>query len=242
MKNNEYKIKSIVKIYFKDLLLNMDLYNKKLFIFDLDGTLVDTAPDFKNSLNYMLKEINEETIELDEIRNLVGYGARELIRRTAISKGIEHDDKKINDMLKIFLLHYTHNIDDDSVLFANVKSVLLFLKEKNIKLAVCTNKMEKLSNLLLEKLGVLHLFDFLVGGDSFPKGKPDPFPLLRICEKLNISKSESIMVGDSITDLKSGHSAGMPVVLVEYGYTENTKIYGEADLVINNFSQLKELI
>lgn len=242
MKNNEYKIKSIVKIYFKYLLLNMDLYNKKLFIFDLDGTLVDTAPDFKNSLNYMLKEINEETIELDEIRNLVGYGARELIRRTAISKGIEHDDKKINDMLKIFLLHYTHNIDDDSVLFENVKSVLLFLKEKNIKLAVCTNKMEKLSNLLLEKLGVLHLFDFLVGGDSFPKGKPDPFPLLRICEKLNISKSESIMVGDSITDLKSGHSAGMPVVLVEYGYTENTKIYGEADLVINNFSQLKELI
>ena len=242
MKNNEYKIKSIVKIYFKDLLLNMDLYNKKLFIFDLDGTLVDTAPDFKNSLNYMLREINEETIELDEIRNLVGYGARELIRRTAISKGIEHDDKKINDMLKIFLLHYTHNIDDDSVLFENVKSVLLFLKEKNIKLAVCTNKMEKLSNLLLEKLGVLHLFDFLVGGDSFPKGKPDPFPLLRICEKLNISKSESIMVGDSITDLKSGHSAGMPVVLVEYGYTENTKIYGEADLVINNFSQLKELI
>jgi len=242
MKNNEYKIKSIVKIYFKDLLLNMDLYNKKLFIFDLDGTLVDTAPDFKNSLNYMLKEINEETIELDEIRNLVGYGARELIRRTAISKGIEHDDKKINDMLKIFLLHYTHNIDDDSVLFENVKSVLLFLKEKNIKLAVCTNKMEKLSNLLLEKLGVLHLFDFLVGGDSFPKGKPDPFPLLRICEELNISKSESIMVGDSITDLKSGHSAGMPVVLVEYGYTENTKIYGEADLVINNFSQLKELI
>jgi len=242
MKNNEYKNKSIVKIYFKDLRINMDLYNKKLFIFDLDGTLVDTAPDFKNSLNYMLKEINEETIELDEIRNLVGYGARELIRRTAISKGIEHDDKKINDMLKIFLLHYTHNIDDDSVLFENVKSVLLFLKEKNIKLAVCTNKMEKLSNLLLEKLGVLHLFDFLVGGDSFPKGKPDPFPLLRICEKLNISKSESIMVGDSITDLKSGHSAGMPVVLVEYGYTENTKIYGEADLVINNFSQLKELI
>jgi len=242
MKNNEYKIKSIVKIYFKDLLINMDLYNKKLFIFDLDGTLVDTAPDFKNSLNYMLREINEETIELDEIRNLVGYGARELIRRTAINKGIEHDDKKINDMLKIFLLHYTHNIDDDSVLFENVKSVLLFLKEKNIKLAVCTNKMEKLSNLLLEKLGVLHLFDFLVGGDSFPKGKPDPFPLLRICEKLNISKSESIMVGDSITDLKSGHSAGMPVVLVEYGYTENTKIYGEADLVINNFSQLKELI
>ena len=242
MKNNEYELKSIVKIYFKDLLLDMDLYNKELFIFDLDGTLVDTAPDFKNSLNYMLEEINEQTIELDEIRNLVGYGARELIRRTAISKSIEHDDKKINDMLRIFLTHYTHNIDDDSVLFENVESVLLHLKEKNIKLAVCTNKMEKLSNLLLDKLGVLHLFDYLAGGDTFPKSKPDPFPLLQICKKLNISRSKSIMVGDSISDLNSGHSAEMPVVLVEYGYTENTLIYNEADLVINNFSKLKELV
>jgi phosphoglycolate phosphatase len=190
----------------------------------------------------MLEEINEQTIELDEIRNLVGYGARELIRRTAISKSIEHDDKKINDMLRIFLTHYTHNIDDDSVLFENVESVLLHLKEKNIKLAVCTNKMEKLSNLLLDKLGVLHLFDYLAGGDTFPKSKPDPFPLLQICEKLNISRSKSIMVGDSITDLNSGHSAEMPVVLVEYGYTENTLIYNEADLVINNFSKLKELV
>ena len=242
MKNNEYKNKCIVKIYFKDLRRNMDLYNKKLFIFDLDGTLVDTAPDFKNSLNYMLNEINEEPIKLDEIRNLVGYGARELIRRTVLSKGIEHDDKKINDMLKTFLLHYTHNIDDDSVLFDNVKNVLFFLKKKNIKLAVCTNKMEKLSNLLLEKLGVLHLFDFLAGGDSYQKSKPDPFPLIKICENLNISTSESIMIGDSITDLKSGHSAGMPVVLMEYGYTENVEIYNDADLVIKNFSKLKDLI
>ena len=220
----------------------MDLYNKKLFIFDLDGTLVDTAPDFKNSLNYMLNEMNEEPIELDEIRNLVGYGAKELIRRTVKSKGIEHDDKRINDMLKIFLLHYTHNIDDDSILFDNVKNVLLYLKEENIKLAVCTNKMEKLSNLLLEKLEVLHLFDFLAGGDSYQKSKPDPLPLIKICENLNTSTSESIMIGDSITDLKSGHSAGMPVVLMEYGYTENIEIYDDADLVINNFSKLKDLV
>ena len=90
--------------------------NKKLFIFDLDGTLVDTAPDFKNSLNYMLSELDYPLISLEEIRNLVGYGARELIRRTAVSKNIEHDDAKLNEMLKIFLLHYTHNIDDDSIL------------------------------------------------------------------------------------------------------------------------------
>ena len=220
----------------------MTIQNKKLFIFDLDGTLVDTAPDFKNSINYMLNEINETEVSLEEIRNWVGYGARELIRRTVVDKNIPHDEQRIEEMLKIFLLHYTHNIDDDSVLFNNVRNVLEFLKDNGIKLAVCTNKMERLSNILLEKLNVLHMFDYLVGGDSLSKSKPDPFPLLNICEKLNTEISDSIMIGDSVTDLNAGKGAGMPVVLVSYGYTDNKDIYNEADLVINDFSQLKELV
>ena len=220
----------------------MTIQNKKLFIFDLDGTLVDTAPDFKNSINYMLNELNESQVSLEEIRNWVGYGARELIRRTVVDKNIPHDEQRIEEMLKIFLLHYTHNIDDDSVLFNNVRNVLEFLKNNGIKLAVCTNKMERLSNILLEKLNVLHMFDYLVGGDSLSKNKPDPFPLLNICEKLNTEISDSIMIGDSVTDLNAGKGAGMPVVLVSYGYTDNKDIYNEADLVINDFSQLKELV
>jgi len=220
----------------------MTIQNKKLFIFDLDGTLVDTAPDFKNSINYMLNELNESEVSLKEIRNWVGYGARELIRRTVVDKNIPHDEQRIEEMLKIFLLHYTHNIDDDSVLFNNVRNVLEFLKDNGIKLAVCTNKMERLSNILLEKLNVLHMFDYLVGGDSLSKSKPDPFPLLNICEKLNTEISDSIMIGDSVTDLNAGKGAGMPVVLVSYGYTDNKDIYNEADLVINDFSQLKELV
>ena len=220
----------------------MTIQNKKLFIFDLDGTLVDTAPDFKNSINYMLNELNESEVSLEEIRNWVGYGARELIRRTVVDKNIPHDEKRIEEMLKIFLLHYTHNIDDDSVLFNNVRNVLEFLKDNGIKLAVCTNKMERLSNILLEKLNVLHMFDYLVGGDSLSKSKPDPFPLLNICEKLNTEISDSVMIGDSVTDLNAGKGAGMPVVLVSYGYTDNKDIYNEADLVINDFSQLKELV
>ena len=179
----------------------MTIQNKKLFIFDLDGTLVDTAPDFKNSINYMLNELNESEVSLEEIRNWVGYGARELIRRTVEDKNIPHDEQRIEEMLKIFLLHYTHNIDDDSVLFNNVRNVLEFLKDNGIKLAVCTNKMERLSNILLEKLNVLHMFDYLVGGDSLSKSKPDPFPLLNICEKLNTEISDSVMIGDSVTDL-----------------------------------------
>ena len=220
----------------------MTIQNKKLFIFDLDGTLVDTAPDFKNSINYMLNELNESEVSLEEIRNWVGYGARELIRRTVVDKNIPHNEQRIEEMLKIFLLHYTHNIDDDSVLFNNVRNVLEFLKNNGIKLAVCTNKMERLSNILLEKLNVLHMFDYLVGGDSLRKSKPDPFPLLNICEKLNTEISDSIMIGDSVTDLNAGKGAGMPVVLVSYGYTDNKDIYNEADLVINDFSQLKELV
>tara|TARA_Y100000994_G_scaffold164056_1_gene134776 strand:- start:51 stop:626 length:576 start_codon:yes stop_codon:yes gene_type:complete len=190
----------------------------------------------------MLSELNEPLVTLEEIRNLVGYGARELIRRTVVTKNIPHDDDKVNEMLKIFLLHYTHNIDDDSVLFENVETVLKLIKSKKLKLAVCTNKMEKLSNMLLEKLGVLHYFDYLVGGDTFAKSKPDPFPLIEICKKLSVSENESIMIGDSATDLNAGHNANMPVVLVGYGYTDNKNIYNDADLVINNFSQLTELI
>lgn len=220
----------------------MELDNKKLFIFDLDGTLVDTAPDFKNSLNYMLSEMGEDTVELSDIRNWVGYGARELIRRTVEAKNIKHNDKKINEMLRIFLLHYTHNIDDDSVLYNNVENFLRHLKKNNIKTSVCTNKMESLSIMLLEKLGVLNLFDYLVGGDTFKKSKPDPYPLIQICEKLNVDTNDSIMVGDSITDLKAGHAANMPVVLVDYGYTDDTSIYDYADMVINDFEQMKTLL
>ena len=220
----------------------MELDNKKLFIFDLDGTLVDTAPDFKNSLNYMLSEMGEDIVELSDIRNWVGYGARELIRRTVEAKNIKHNDKKINEMLRIFLLHYTHNINDDSVLYNNVENFLRHLKKNNIKTSVCTNKMESLSIMLLEKLGVLNLFDYLVGGDTFKKSKPDPYPLIQICEKLNVDTNDSIMVGDSITDLKAGHAANMPVVLVDYGYTDDTSIYDHADMVINDFEQMKTLL
>ena len=102
--------------------------------------------------------------------------------------------------------------------------------------------MEKLSVMLLEKLDVLKYFDFLVGGDTYIKSKPDPLPLIEICKYLKISQSDSIMIGDSATDLNAGHNANMPVVLVEYGYTDNKNIYKEADMVINNFSQLKDLI
>ena len=220
----------------------MPITNRKMMLFDLDGTLVDTAPDFRNSVNYMLEHYSEQPVTLEEIRDWVGYGGRELIRRTMLAKKIEFDDAKLDTMLELFLSHYTENIDDDSKLYDNVKETLVFLKDNNITLSVCTNKDEKLSNTLLEKLDVLHLFDYLVGAHTFEKRKPHPMPILKTLEHLNMSKDEAVMIGDSITDLKSAQGAGIPIVLVDYGYTDNKDIYNEADLVISNFSKLKELI
>ena len=114
----------------------MPINNRKIMIFDLDGTLVDTAPDFRNSVNFMLNHYNEPPVTLEEIRDWVGYGGRELIKRTMIAKQIEFDDNKLDEMLAIFLSHYTENIDDDSKLYDNVKETLNFLKKENIKLSV----------------------------------------------------------------------------------------------------------
>jgi|TARA_B110000093_G_scaffold181435_1_gene225513 phosphoglycolate phosphatase len=220
----------------------MPITNRKMMLFDLDGTLVDTAPDFRNSVNFMLDHYNEPPVTLEEIRDWVGYGGRELIRRTMLAKKIEFDDPKLDKMLEIFLSHYTENIDDDSKLYPNVKETLVFLKDNQIKLSVCTNKHESLSNTLLEKLGVLHLFDYLVGAHTFEKRKPHPMPILKTLEYLNMNKDEAVMIGDSITDLRAAQGAEIPIVLVDYGYTDNKDIYNEADLVISNFSNLKELI
>jgi len=220
----------------------MPITDRKMMLFDLDGTLVDTAPDFRNSVNFMLDHYNEPPVTLEEIRDWVGYGGRELIRRTMLAKKIEFDDPKLDKMLEIFLSHYTENIDDDSKLYPNVKETLVFLKDNQIKLSVCTNKHESLSNTLLEKLGVLHLFDYLVGAHTFEKRKPHPMPILKTLEYLNMNKDEAVMIGDSITDLRAAQGAEIPIVLVDYGYTDNKDIYNEADLVISNFSNLKKLI
>jgi phosphoglycolate phosphatase len=220
----------------------MPINNRKIMIFDLDGTLVDTAPDFRNSVNFMLNNYNEPSVTLEEIRDWVGYGGRELIKRTMIAKQIEFDDNKLDEMLAIFLSHYTENIDDDSKLYDNVKETLNFLKKENIKLSVCTNKDETLSRTLLEKLDVLHLFDYLAGAYTFENRKPHPMPLIKTLEYLDMNKNEAVMIGDSVTDLKAAQGAGIPVVLVDYGYTDNKDIYNEADLVISNFSSLKALI
>jgi phosphoglycolate phosphatase len=159
-----------------------------------------------------------------------------------IAKQIEFDDNKLDEMLAIFLSHYTENIDDDSKLYDNVKETLNFLKKENIKLSVCTNKDETLSRTLLEKLDVLHLFDYLAGAYTFENRKPHPMPLIKTLEYLDMNKNEAVMIGDSVTDLKAAQGAGIPVVLVDYGYTDNKDIYNEADLVISNFSSLKALI
>ena len=216
-------------------------------LFDLDGTLIDTAPDLMNAHNHVMQKFGYETKSTDEIRNLVGKGAASMIGKSLYNqakkelKGIE--DKKIKSkMVDEFIDYYGKNIAVESKLLPGVLEFLKWCKTNNISMAVCTNKTEHLAVDLLKKINVYDYFEYVAGYNTFDYCKPDPRHLTNVIEIIQGELKKSIMIGDSATDLNAGHNANMPVVLVGYGYTDNKNIYNDADLVINNFSQLTELI
>ena len=198
---------------------------KFTILFDLDGTLVDTAPDLMRAHNHVMTKFGYPTKSTEEIRNLVGKGAGALIGRSIWGQAKKEfhsvNDLKIKDqMSKEFVDYYGKNIISESTLINGVKEFLKWCKEQNISMAVCTNKQEHLSNDLLKKIGIYDFFEYVAGSDTFKYCKPDPRHLLKTIEIIDGDKNKSIMVGDSETDANAALAAEIPMILLKYGYTE----------------------
>ena len=188
-------------------------------IFDLDGTLVDTAPDLHAATNHVLGLIGRHPISMAELRAFVGHGAMNLIERGVAATGEPVDQDTLKRLHKSFLEYYGDNIADHSVVFDGLLAVLDKAQARGLKLGVCTNKVEKLSHKLLTELGMMQRFGSLIGGDTLPVMKPDPAPLLEAIARLGIAPANAMMVGDSETDIRTAQNAGLPVLAVTFGYT-----------------------
>jgi phosphoglycolate phosphatase len=198
---------------------------KYTFLFDLDGTLVDTAPDLMNAHNYVMKKYGYPTKSTKEIRSLVGQGAGAMIGRSIWGQAKKEfgkiDDQKVKaEMVKDFVKFYGNNIINESTLINGVKEFLKWCKEKNISMAVCTNKQEHLAIDLLKKIGIYDYFEYVAGHDTFDFCKPDPRHLTNIIEILDGDIKKSLMFGDSESDANAARAASIPVILIENGYTE----------------------
>ena len=205
---------------------------KFTILFDLDGTLVDTAPDLMHAHNHVMKKYGFPTKSTNEIRNLVGQGAGAMLGRSIWGQakkefGKIQDEKIKKEMVNDFVDFYGKNIVNESTLIKGVKEFLMWSKENNISMAVCTNKQEHLAIDLLKKIGIYDFFEYVAGHNTFDYCKPDPRHLTTVIEILDGDLKKSLMIGDSETDANAAKGAGIPVILLEDGYTEKniTEIY-----------------
>ena len=201
-------------------------------LFDLDGTLVDTAPDLMMAHNHVMKKFGYQTKTTEEIRDLVGQGAGALIGRSIWGQAKKEfgkvQDQKIKDnMTKEFIDFYGKNILNKSTLISGVKEFLVWCKNQKISMGVCTNKTEHLAVDLLKQIGIYDFFEYVAGHNTFDYCKPDPRHLTTVVEILDGDLEKTLMVGDSESDANAAKAAGIPVILLEDGYTEKktTEIY-----------------
>tara|TARA_B100001121_G_scaffold244709_1_gene219474 strand:+ start:545 stop:1228 length:684 start_codon:yes stop_codon:yes gene_type:complete len=216
-------------------------------LFDLDGTLVDTAPDLMRAHNHVMKQFGYPTKSTEEIRNLVGQGAGAMLGRSIWGQAKKEfskvEDEKIKkEMVTEFVDFYGKNIMHESTLINGVKEFLQWCKVQNISMAVCTNKQEYLSNDLLKKIGIYDFFEYVAGFDTFEYCKPDPRHLTTVVEILNGDINKTIMIGDSETDANAAKAAEIPMILLEDGYTEKNKEEIYHNHLINDFVGIEKIV
>ena len=223
------------------------MVQKFTILFDLDGTLIDTAPDLMNAHNYVMKKFGYETKSRSDIKKLVGKGAASLIGRAVWGQAKKElgqiNDKEIKDeMVKDFIEYYANNIAVESKLINGVLEFLKWAKTNNISMGVCTNKQEHLAIDLLKKIKIYEYFEYVAGCNTFDYCKPDPRHLTNVIEIMQGDIKKSLMIGDSETDADSARAAGIPFILVEDGYTEKKVSEIHHNYLIKDFVNIQEII
>ena len=220
---------------------------KLTILFDLDGTLVDTAPDLVLAHNHVMKKFGFEIKNENEIKPLVGIGVKSLMARTMWNNAKENlgkiKEKKLkNKMVQEFIKFYGNNILVKSTLAKGSKKFLIWCKKNNISMAVCTNKQERLAIDLLKKIGIYNYFEYVAGSDTFSYCKPDPRHLTSVIEIVGGNIKKSIMIGDSEVDEKSAQNSSIPFILLEGGYTSVKSNQMKFDYLIKDFVGFENII
>jgi len=207
-------------------------------VFDLDGTLIDTAPDLIDTLNVVFAREGLPPVPYEIARNLIGGGARMMIARGIEAEGRVAAPAELERLFKDFIAHYSEHIADRSRPFPGLVEALDALAAEGWRFAVCTNKLENLSVLLLDQLGLAHRFAVICGQDTFGVQKPDPEVLRKTVTAAGGTLRNAIMIGDSLTDILVARAAAIPVITVDFGYTERPVSELGPDRIISHFAQL----
>ena len=221
---------------------------KLTILFDLDGTLIDTAPDLMNAHNHVMKKFGYIERKLVDVRKLAGHGSKVMIKKSIheiaekTGKIRKTNENKTEEMTKEFINYYSQNICNESKPRVGVLDFLTWCKKNSILMAICTNKQEHLSIDLLKKIKLYDFFDYIAGGNTFNYNKPDPRHLINTIELVGGNLKKSIMIGDSETDSFAAKAAEVPFVLIENGYTEKKPAQIHYDHLIKNFVGLEEII
>lgn len=209
-----------------------------LVIFDLDGTLIDTAPDLIDSLNYTIEAVGMEPVTFDDVTFLVGQGVKVMITRAFELRRTPLTEETFNTLFDRFMGHYAAHMPGKSRPYPGATACLAALASAGFGLAICTNKAEELARPLIEKLGLAGDFPTITGGNTFAVRKPDAGHIFGTIEKAGASKKASVMVGDSINDILAARNAGIPSIAVRFGYSDVPAEELGADHIVDHFDEI----
>ena len=214
----------------------------KALIFDLDGTLVDTAPDLMAATNHVMQAAGRAELSDAQIRAFVGHGSMTLIKLGLEVSGALPDEAELLQLQKLFLDYYGDNIAAHSKVFDGVIPLLDQARGAGLKLGVCTNKVERLANRLLRTIDLAPYFSAVVGGDTMPVMKPSPVPYLETARRLGVEVVTTVMFGDSETDIRTAQNVGVPVIAVSFGYTHAPVATFNPSHVIDHYDTAWDLV